>query len=619
MERAARAGTDSGYEVVSAIPGRIRVRFTAPANLRRRAAMLRQFRERLAALSLPAPLEFEELPEAASAVIRYPAGARALGEVLRDVETAAAPLALGALTTRRAGGAAGRRETLPAACVAVAHTLPGRVRLRLPGLARRPEAAEALAAAVRGWEGVRDVELRPETDCLVVRCDPAGLDDRAVAALVRREWQGALAGQPMQGDAVPSRCASLAGDRGVNPLLFPTVAVGLAAIEMPAAMVVGAMGLAALPIARRALEGARARQFRVEHVDLLALSTLVATDSFLTGGLMTWLIGLGDYLHRRIGAGLRREMGAWLTPSGTPDSRRRAERIAALVRQAPLFDTRAQQTVDRAARRLALPAFGIAGLACLLMGRVTHHTALLKLLDVASGFRSSAPATLLRAVLQGVQEGVFINGGSAVERLARVDALVLGDGVAAEALRTDDARVARALFGQGIRRCIAAGRRDAAAGSALVRVGAREAAVQASPQPAAAWIRRLRAEGCVVAAVGGAGDAGLEGADVRVEFWDGAAAAPAADVLLLERDLAGLPRAIERAREAMRVLEENAHLVIWPNGASILAVAGGAYPLLSTATGSATMVAAMVNGTLPRPAESSPGRRATRAGGERGA
>lgn len=69
----------------------------------------------------------------------------------------------------------------------VASRLPGRLRLRHPGL-RRPRACTAAQTLLTGWDGVTAAETNPATGGLLLRYDPARaapdeMEARAVAAL----------------------------------------------------------------------------------------------------------------------------------------------------------------------------------------------------------------------------------------------------------------------------------------------------------------------------------------------------------------------------------------------------------------------------------------------------
>ena len=55
----------------------------------------------------------------------------------------------------------------------VVHELPGRLRLRSPGLRRNPGFAAALAARLAGMPGVRAAEISLRTGSLLIRHDDA--------------------------------------------------------------------------------------------------------------------------------------------------------------------------------------------------------------------------------------------------------------------------------------------------------------------------------------------------------------------------------------------------------------------------------------------------------------
>src|SRR5205823_1984524 len=87
-----------------------------------------------------------------------------------------------------------------------------------------------------------------------------------------------------------------------------------------------AMALAGLPIAARALEGVRTRHLNVDQLDLAALALLIGIGDFMTAGLMTWLIGLGELIRSRTARRARRAVSelmsaaaqrAWMDRDGT--------------------------------------------------------------------------------------------------------------------------------------------------------------------------------------------------------------------------------------------------------------------------------------------------------------
>ena len=96
--------------------------------------------------------------------------------------------------------------------------------------------------------------------------------------------------------------------------------------------------------------------------------------------------------------------------------------IVAMVQNAPVFDTRAQDYAERWANRLVPYSFLGAGVMAL-MGNYTQAITLL-VIDYAAGFRVSAPTAIMSTITRAARQGILIRGGRHVEQLAEVDALV---------------------------------------------------------------------------------------------------------------------------------------------------------------------------------------------------
>jgi hypothetical protein len=60
------------------------------------------------------------------------------------------------------------------------HSVPGRLRIRLPRLKGRPEAAGPVCAGVERLFGVRSARTNPVTGSIVVEYDPAALEDQTI-------------------------------------------------------------------------------------------------------------------------------------------------------------------------------------------------------------------------------------------------------------------------------------------------------------------------------------------------------------------------------------------------------------------------------------------------------
>src|SRR5439155_12552414 len=111
-----------------------------------------------------------------------------------------------------------------------------------------------------------------------------------------------------------------------------------------------------------------------------------------------------------------------------------------------------------------------------------------------------------------------------------------------------------------------------AAEAVAAQLGITDIVSEAFPEQKAEVVQKLRDEGHTVAVVGdGINDSpAFTRADVSISLQHGAEVAKeTADVILLDGDLRGLPRAIDLSREALRVLSQNVNLVMWPTAVGI--------------------------------------------------
>jgi Cu2+-exporting ATPase len=307
------------FRIVSALAGRVRVQFASPWD---RNGALQEFAAKLARRA-PA-LATELVPAAGSVVVRYSAAQQELADVLREIESAAAAAA--GLPSATANGTAGlapvlsaavareeelRRNAKPPQRIVVLHSIPGRLRVRIPGLRRYPEIAALLESRLGAQRGVTSVETRLQEEFLIICYDPGACQP---VRLVRRA--GRLLRQAVhapEDEVVHGRDLLRPEPDGLNPLLIPTAAVGIAAVEaLPLAA--GVLGLASLPIAARAMAGARDRRFNVDQLDLAAVVTMAAVGQFIPAALMTWLIGLGEFIRARTARRARRAVSLLMSP-----------------------------------------------------------------------------------------------------------------------------------------------------------------------------------------------------------------------------------------------------------------------------------------------------------------
>ncbi len=146
-------------------------------------------------------------------------------------------------------------------------------------------------------------------------------------------------------------------------------------------------------------------------------------------------------------------------------------------------------------------------------------------------------------------------------------------------------------------------KRTASAVAAELGISPKNTHAEAFPEQKADVVQQLHAEGKTVAFVGdGVNDsAALAFADVSVSFANGSdIARETADLVLMNNDLQGLLEAIEVARKAKQLIQQNTSIIAIPNlAALVVAAIFGLNPLTATVVNNGSTVVAGVNALRP--------------------
>lgn len=101
----------------------------------------------------------------------------------------------------------------------------------------------------------------------------------------------------------------------------------------------------------------------------------------------------------------------------------RAGLVVALMKAAPVHDTRIENYAQKIGNQAVLPTLFLGGAVWAATGSAARGVALITL-DFGTGIRVSVPTAILSALTYAARQGVFIRSGRAIEMLARVDTIV---------------------------------------------------------------------------------------------------------------------------------------------------------------------------------------------------
>jgi heavy metal translocating P-type ATPase len=224
--------------------------------------------------------------------------------------------------------------------LSVCHSIPGRIRLRVPALCHRPLLAETALAWLRKREGIKSARINYDCASLIIEYDPQrakvlqgfvdnlgdlGLEDlEAFLGLPHRPLRPSM----VDGEAEVSSPQKHRPASHIGVLALPTLSLGLALSSNPLAVAVNVPLILfnSVPIFRRAWKvWSQEERLNVDFLDSLAIAASLAQGLVMTGSLITWLIRLGDWIRDMTAAGSKRAIGellefqhktAWLIKDG---------------------------------------------------------------------------------------------------------------------------------------------------------------------------------------------------------------------------------------------------------------------------------------------------------------
>ena len=338
----------SPVRAVSAIPGRVRLQTTGDF---RNQKCLRELADYSAGLH--GVTATEVISNAFSVIVRFDSAALPLKEMVRLLESApvtqhSTPSAarngtagvmlplknvaskLAAMTPVAAAARKPKPHVVDAARnnIRVKHFFPGRMRLHVPGLSGKKHLASDFEQRVSKEPGVTRVETNVDGGHVIVHYDSRIHKSTGLLSHVRKSLAQSLHAISHPTTDNPRvveppkevRAAQLIKEErpALNPLIFPTLAVGIAVAGagLPVPILGTVLAVASIPTAVGALEGVRQKRFNVAQLDFAALVFLGALGEFMTGGIMTWLIGLGELIRTKTMRRSRKAIGELMSPEG---------------------------------------------------------------------------------------------------------------------------------------------------------------------------------------------------------------------------------------------------------------------------------------------------------------
>ena len=187
------------------------------------------------------------------------------------------------------------------------HKMPGRVRVRVQEIYRKPELALGILKLLHGCTGVRSAHANADCALLTIEFEPdwfdpiAWLDRLQLEKVEPLEVKSRESAKPAFG---PLHRATYEFEERVKPrtqFVLGALAFGSALFGVPPTFARTLTAISALPVLNRALQTLlEERRIGADFLDGASCMVLVANERFIPASLMTCLIGLGEYIRDNV-------------------------------------------------------------------------------------------------------------------------------------------------------------------------------------------------------------------------------------------------------------------------------------------------------------------------------
>jgi Cu2+-exporting ATPase len=206
--------------------------------------------------------------------------------------------------------------------VEIRHFLPGRVRLYVPDLFKPEQDSDQFLKRIAAPGAIHKIRSNRHCSSVVIEYQADTPGPIADLVLTLRRWpleqlldRSAALPPPETGDGEVFAVATPRRAWWNLPLLGPTISLGMAfsTSGFSVAVNVPLMLWNSRPIFRRAWRVlSRERRLNVDFLDTLAISVSMLQGAFVTGGIIVWLIRLGDWIRDLTAARSKRAVGELL-------------------------------------------------------------------------------------------------------------------------------------------------------------------------------------------------------------------------------------------------------------------------------------------------------------------
>ncbi|MBD2667027.1 cation transporting ATPase [Richelia sinica FACHB-800] len=181
------------------------------------------------------------------------------------------------------------------------HTVPGRLRLRVPNLRHDRLYCQKLQTLLQAEPLITSFRINSSAASLVINYETNAVSEHRMRCNLNN-----LLFVASQKTTEPTKEIHQEEEKTNASLSLSAVATGLAVLggsfglPIPSILIVGSIGVASLPVLQRAMTGiVTQRKLTIDILDFLAIAITTAQGHFLTPALMLSLIEIGEHIRDR--------------------------------------------------------------------------------------------------------------------------------------------------------------------------------------------------------------------------------------------------------------------------------------------------------------------------------
>lgn len=189
----------------------------------------------------------------------------------------------------------------------VVHSIPGRIRFRVPRIAEDSEYTYKLTVLTEADAKVTEVRVNTAAASFAVSYDLSGISDEKMRShLINLIQTASKSNIPLNLKTAPTQEEPEAENNFWSPLVFPAISATLSllggplGLPIPPILIAGSVTIAALPVVQRTIDSLLTeKRLTIDFLDLAAITITTLQGQYISPSIMLVLVELGEAIREQ--------------------------------------------------------------------------------------------------------------------------------------------------------------------------------------------------------------------------------------------------------------------------------------------------------------------------------